>query len=56
MLPDNVHDHYSYKGSLTTPPCTENVNWFVLANPVKFSRAQVTPGVAQQRLPFGAPG
>jgi carbonic anhydrase len=33
--------HYSYKGSLTTPPCTEAVNWFVFKNPIKFSPAQV---------------
>uniref|UniRef100_A0A8C8XAI3 Carbonic anhydrase n=1 Tax=Panthera leo TaxID=9689 RepID=A0A8C8XAI3_PANLE len=42
MLPENVHHYYSYKGSLTTPPCTENVYWFVLASPIMFSRAQVT--------------
>uniref|UniRef100_A0A667HEH3 Carbonic anhydrase n=1 Tax=Lynx canadensis TaxID=61383 RepID=A0A667HEH3_LYNCA len=41
MLPENVHHYYSYKGSLTTPPCTENVYWFVLASPIMFSRAQV---------------
>uniref|UniRef100_A0A8C8X8X8 Carbonic anhydrase n=1 Tax=Panthera leo TaxID=9689 RepID=A0A8C8X8X8_PANLE len=40
MLPENVHHYYSYKGSLTTPPCTENVYWFVLASPIMFSRAQ----------------
>ncbi|XP_060145442.1 carbonic anhydrase 6 [Globicephala melas] len=41
MLPGNLHYYYSYWGSLTTPPCTENVHWFVLADTVKLSRTQV---------------
>ncbi len=32
---------YSYIGSFTTPPCTENVEWIVLRIPVKASRAQL---------------
>jgi len=36
--------YYSYKGSLTTPPCSEGVDWFVFAEPVKIS--------AQQALEF----
>ncbi|MES9990922.1 MAG: carbonic anhydrase family protein [Candidatus Thiodiazotropha sp.] len=32
---------YHYSGSLTTPPCSENVNWFVMKNPIEVSDAQV---------------
>jgi len=32
---------FSYIGSLTTPPCTENVEWFVLQTPATASRAQI---------------
>lgn len=34
--------YYFYSGSLTTPPCTENVNWYVLATPVSASMEQVS--------------
>lgn len=34
-------DHYYYQGSLTTPPCTEAVNWFVFKTPLEASPAQV---------------
>ena len=35
-------DFYSYEGSLTTPPCTEGVRFFILKAPVNISREQIS--------------
>jgi len=35
------HGYYTFDGSLTTPPCTEHVRWFVLKSPVQASPAQI---------------
>ncbi len=40
MLPVN-HSYYHYVGSLTTPPCTEGVEWFVMKEPVEASKEQI---------------
>ena len=32
---------YRYEGSLTTPPCTEGVHWFLMTTPVALSKAQI---------------
>lgn len=37
-----AYPYYSYDGSLTTPPCTENVKWFVWYKPVDIFADQVT--------------
>ena len=33
--------YYTFSGSLTTPPCTGNVTWFVLKHPVTVSAAEI---------------
>ncbi len=40
LLPDN-QSYYTYMGSLTTPPCSEGVQWIVMRHPVSVSAAQI---------------
>jgi len=41
LLPAD-RSYFSYVGSLTTPPCTEGVRWFVLKSPVSLSSAEIS--------------
>ncbi len=40
ILPKNTR-HFSYSGSLTTPPCTEGVQWIVLEEPILIAQHDV---------------
>ena len=40
LLPAN-HAYYTFPGSLTTPPCSEGVTWFVLVNASELSKGQI---------------
>jgi len=40
ILPKNK-DYYKFMGSLTTPPCSEQVKWFVLKEPQSASKEQI---------------
>jgi len=40
LLPANKA-YYTFTGSLTTPPCSEDVTWFVLRNPVELSGREI---------------
>ena len=40
QIPAN-REAYHYTGSLTTPPCSENVEWLVLKEKLKFSAEQI---------------
>jgi len=40
VLPRN-RENFRYSGSLTTPPCSEGVNWFVMKTPIEMSQAQL---------------
>ncbi|WP_269149130.1 carbonic anhydrase family protein [Helicobacter apodemus] len=41
MLLPTKYRFYSLKGNLTTPPCTENVQWIILDNPATASAEQI---------------
>jgi carbonic anhydrase len=51
LLPRNTA-YYTYVGSLTAPPCTEGVTWFVLKTPVEISAAQIA--AFAKRYPLAA--
>ena len=40
VLPASL-ENYEYSGSLTTPPCTEEVQWVVMSTPISMSAAQI---------------
>jgi carbonic anhydrase len=59
LLPQDT-TYYTYAGSLTTPPCSEGVTWFVLKTPVDISPEQIDifaklyPDNARPVQPIGA--
>ena len=40
LIPDTP-DYYHYLGSLTTPPLTQNVEWYVMQQPLTLSDQQL---------------
>jgi carbonic anhydrase len=40
LLPEDM-SYFAYAGSLTTPPCTEGVRWFVMQTPVTVSASVI---------------
>ncbi len=57
MIPNELHDFYNYKGSLTTPPFTESVNWIVLkevkrASDIQISRIEQIEGNNARKVQF----
>jgi len=41
LLPEKTNNFYNFSGSLTTPPCSEGVNWLVMENSITFSAEQI---------------
>jgi carbonic anhydrase len=54
LLPEQT-TAYRYRGSLTSPPCTEGVSWIVLSAPMTMSQAQIDAIVASTRAPNNRP-
>ncbi len=51
LLPANIA-YYHYDGSLTTPPCTEGVSWFVMKSSIEVAQRDI--GAFKEIFPFNA--
>ena len=40
-MPNRITHYYRYDGSLTTPSCTEGINWYVSDYKLKISKQQL---------------
>jgi hypothetical protein len=40
LMGGNLHDFWRYRGSLTTPPCTEGVIWTLFKDPIMFIESE----------------
>ncbi len=54
MIPA-IQATYRYDGSLTTPPCSEGVDWNVMAQPITMSKAQIAAITAKFHEPNNRP-
>ena len=41
LLPKNTNSYFHFMGSLTTPPCSENVKWYVMKEVQSASKEQI---------------
>ena len=41
MLPKDLSHYFHFIGSLTTPPCSEGVKWFILQDRASLSKEQI---------------
>ena len=54
LMPENK-DYYKFMGSLTTPPCSENVKWHVYKTPLTASKEQINTFFTQFGFPNNRP-